>query len=74
MSLKVNKVILAPMEGVMDPLMRNLLTEINHFDLCITEFVRVVDSLVPKHIFTVSILNCATEDIQNQTRQFVFNY
>ncbi len=48
---QVNKVTLAPMEGVADVLMRNLLTSINCYDLCITEFVRVVDRLVPTHIF-----------------------
>ncbi|WP_440873880.1 tRNA-dihydrouridine synthase [Thalassotalea sp. PLHSN55] len=46
-----NMVLLAPMEGVLDALMRDLLTSINCYDLCITEFVRVVDSLVPRHIF-----------------------
>ncbi len=46
-----NQIILAPMEGVLDKLMRELLTSINSYDLCITEFVRVVDSLVPKHVF-----------------------
>lgn len=39
------------MEGVADVLMRNLLTSINCYDLCITEFVRVVDRLVPTHVF-----------------------
>ncbi len=39
------------MEGVIDALMRELLTHLNPYDLCITEFIRVVDSLVPKHIF-----------------------
>lgn len=39
------------MEGVADELMRHLLTSLNHYDFCITEFVRVVDSLVPKHVF-----------------------
>ncbi len=39
------------MEGVIDALMRNILCTINDYDLCITEFVRVVDSLVPKHVF-----------------------
>lgn len=48
---KVNKLILAPMEGVIDPLMRKILCTINDYDLCITEFVRVVDSLVPKVIY-----------------------
>lgn len=39
------------MEGVVDGLMRSVLTSVNDFDLCIAEFVRVVDTLVPKHIF-----------------------
>lgn len=39
------------MEGVVDHIMRRLLTSINSYDLCITEFVRVVDRKVPKHIF-----------------------
>lgn len=45
------KVYLAPMEGVVDPLMRELLTSINHYDLCVTEFLRVVDCKIPKHIY-----------------------
>jgi len=48
---QVNKVILAPMEGVADELMRQMLTSINHYDLCITEFVRIVDSLLPERVF-----------------------
>lgn len=36
------RVLLAPMEGVLDALVRELLTEVNDYDLCITEFVRVV--------------------------------
>ena len=51
MNNQINKVTLAPMEGVADVLMRNLLCSINCYDLCITEFVRVVDRLVPTHIF-----------------------
>ncbi len=51
MSTSVKKIILAPMEGVVDALMRDLLTQINHFDLCITEFIRVVDRLVPEHVY-----------------------
>ncbi len=51
MTTKINKVTLAPMEGVADVLMRDLLTSINHYDLCVTEFVRIVDKLVPTHVF-----------------------
>lgn len=45
------RVILAPMEGVVDPLMRQVLTAINDYDLCVTEFVRVVDMLLPRRVF-----------------------
>lgn len=39
------------MEGVLDSLVRELLTEVNDYDLCITEFVRVVDSLLPEKVY-----------------------
>ncbi|MEP1445602.1 MAG: tRNA-dihydrouridine synthase [Paraglaciecola sp.] len=42
---------LAPMEGVVDHLMRDMLTEVGGFDLCVTEFVRIVDQLMPKRVF-----------------------
>jgi len=45
------RVILAPMQGVLDPFVRQLLTEVNEYDLCITEFVRVVDQLLPAKVF-----------------------
>ncbi|WP_422445850.1 MULTISPECIES: tRNA-dihydrouridine synthase [unclassified Endozoicomonas] len=45
------RLILAPMEGVMDHDMRDLLTGINTFDLCVTEFVRVTDTLLPNRVF-----------------------
>lgn len=45
------RLILAPMEGVLDHLMRDLLTRINPFDLCVTEFVRVVDMRLPPRVF-----------------------
>ncbi|MGQ0285726.1 tRNA dihydrouridine(16) synthase DusC [Pasteurellaceae bacterium 22721_9_1] len=45
------RVILAPMQGVLDPLVRQLLTSVNDYDLCISEFVRVVDQLLPKKVF-----------------------
>ena len=45
------RVILAPMQGVLDPFVRELLTEVNDYDLCITEFVRVVDQLLPEKVF-----------------------
>ncbi len=42
---------LAPMEGVLDFWVRDLLTQCNQYDLCVTEFVRVVDQLLPERVF-----------------------
>jgi tRNA-dihydrouridine synthase C len=39
------------MEGVLDSLVRELLTEVNDYDLCVTEFLRVVDMLLPVKSF-----------------------
>lgn len=47
----IPKVILAPMQGVLDPFVRKLLTAVNDYDLCISEFVRVVDQKLPKKAF-----------------------
>ncbi|XID74581.1 tRNA dihydrouridine synthase [Alkanindiges sp. WGS2144] len=45
------KLILAPMEGLTDPLMRDLLTRVGNYDWCVTEFIRITDSLLPEHVF-----------------------
>lgn len=45
------QIFLAPMEGVVDHLMRDMLTQTGGFDLCVTEFVRVVDQLLPARVF-----------------------
>ncbi|MBH0059080.1 tRNA-dihydrouridine synthase [Pseudoalteromonas sp. SWXJZ94C] len=45
------KLVLAPMEGVVDFKMRQLLTDIGGFDLCVTEFVRVVEACLPDKVF-----------------------
>lgn len=45
------QLMLAPMEGVVDHLMRDMLTRVGGFDLCVTEFVRVVDQLLPRRVF-----------------------
>lgn len=45
------KLVLAPMEGLTDPLMRDLLTKVGTYDWCLTEFIRVTDSLFPDHVF-----------------------
>ncbi|WP_282167054.1 tRNA-dihydrouridine synthase [Shewanella japonica] len=45
------RVVLAPMEGVIDDLMREILSEINPYDLVVTEFVRVVSQLLPEKVY-----------------------
>ena len=49
------------MEGVLDPLLREILTAVNHYDLCVTEFVRVVDQLLTKK----TLLRLCPELLQN---------
>lgn len=45
------KLVLAPMEGLTDPIMRDVLTHVGSFDWCVTEFIRVTDSLLPDHVY-----------------------
>ncbi|MFV5426578.1 tRNA-dihydrouridine synthase [Acinetobacter towneri] len=45
------KLILAPMEGLTDPIMRDVITSVGSFDWCVTEFIRVTDSILPNHIY-----------------------
>ncbi|GGY13243.1 tRNA dihydrouridine synthase [Paludibacterium paludis] len=39
------KLVLAPMEGLVDDIMRDILTRVGGIDLCVTEFVRVTSHL-----------------------------
>ena len=45
------KIILAPMEGVVDPFVRELLSAIGGIDQCVTEFVRISDQVLPAKVF-----------------------
>ncbi|MNK07376.1 tRNA-dihydrouridine synthase C [compost metagenome] len=45
------KLFLAPMEGVVDWVMRDTLTQIGGIDQCVTEFLRVTDKLHPESVF-----------------------
>lgn len=51
MNSNINKIVLAPMEGVADALMRDILTTQNNYDFCIAEFIRVTSKLVPTHTY-----------------------
>ena len=45
------RLILAPMEGVVDAVMRDQLTRVGGYERCVTEFVRVSQTLLPKRVF-----------------------
>lgn len=42
---------LAPMEGLMDYYLRDILTTVGGIDHCVTEFVRVIDHVYPAKVF-----------------------
>tara|TARA_B110000444_G_scaffold213357_1_gene210140 strand:+ start:133 stop:1122 length:990 start_codon:yes stop_codon:yes gene_type:complete len=46
------RLVLAPMEGVIDNNMREILSTSGHISRCVTEFVRVTDRLLPRRVFT----------------------
>ena len=39
------------MEGLTDPIMRDVLTSVGSFDWCVTEFIRVTNSVLPDHVY-----------------------
>lgn len=45
------RILMAPMEGVVDHVTRDIFTEIGGIDLCLTEFIRVLDQTIPDHVF-----------------------
>ena len=46
------RLVLAPMEGLADDVMRGVLTHVGAYDWCVTEFVRVTDSVLPHRCYT----------------------
>jgi len=45
------KILLAPMEGVINHYMRRTLTSVGGYDGCVTEFVRITDQCLPDRVF-----------------------
>ncbi len=45
-------ILLAPMEGLLDFVLRDALTRAGGVDRCVSEFIRVTDQLLPKRVFT----------------------
>ena len=45
------RISIAPMEGVVDNIIRDLLTQIGGYEHCVTEFIRVTQHLLPPKVF-----------------------
>ena len=46
------QLLLAPMEGVLDHALRDVLTRLGGVDRCVSEFIRITDQLLPERVFT----------------------
>ena len=46
------RLLLAPMEGLLDHPLREVLTAVGGIDRCVSEFIRVTDRLMPERVFT----------------------
>ncbi|CAD5373896.1 tRNA-dihydrouridine(16) synthase [Rubrivivax sp. A210] len=46
------RILLAPMEGLLDHSLRDALTRVGGIDHCVSEFIRVTDQLLPERVFT----------------------
>ena len=45
------KLLLAPMEGLADDVLRDVLTQVSRYDLAVSEFVRVSNTVLPRRAF-----------------------
>jgi tRNA-dihydrouridine synthase C len=45
------RILLAPMEGLLDHHLRDTLTQVGGVDRCVSEFIRVTDQLLPARVF-----------------------
>ncbi|MEO7885260.1 MAG: tRNA-dihydrouridine synthase [Polaromonas sp.] len=44
-------ILLAPMEGLLDFVLRDILTRVGGIDRCVSEFIRITDQLLPERVF-----------------------
>ena len=44
-------ILLAPMEGLLDASLRDILTRMGGFERCVSEFIRITDQLLPERVF-----------------------
>lgn len=56
------KLILAPMDGVLDGMMREILTSINTYDYAESEFIRIVDRPISKDVLLKKVPELNNED------------
>jgi tRNA-dihydrouridine synthase C len=52
LKLIMSRLILAPMEGLADDILRDVLTRAGRYDWCVTEFVRVTGTVLPRRSFS----------------------
>ena len=52
MRSSLGKIVLAPMEGLADDVLRAVLTATGGYDWCVTEFVRVTNTILPHSLYT----------------------
>ena len=45
------QILLAPMEGLLDFVLRDILTRVGGIDRCVSEFIRISDQLLPERVF-----------------------
>lgn len=45
------RLLLAPMEGLLDHHLRDMLTRVGGIDRCVSEFIRVTDTVLPERVF-----------------------
>ena len=45
-------ILFAPMEGLLDFVLRDILTRVGGIDRCVSEFIRITDQLLPERVFT----------------------
>ena len=46
------RILLAPMEGLLDHSLRDVITQVGGIDRCVSEFIRITDQLLPARVFT----------------------
>ena len=46
-----SRILLAPMEGLLDHTLRDILTRVGGVDLCVSEFIRVTNTVLPRRAF-----------------------